>query len=202
MPLKIFINGKSGRMGQEILALAVKDSLFEVVESNPDIYIDFSAPVSTIKLLSEIEKPVVIGTTGFTGPEIEQIAAYSKKHPVFFSSNMSVGMNLFFDLLKRIPSEIVKKSHVVLNEEHHQHKKDSPSGTAKKLLSILNHDKTEVKVLREGEIFGNHSIRFILEGEEFEISHKAFNRTIFAKGALKAAEFLSHQKNAGLYENF
>lgn len=166
------------------------------------VWIDFSRPEATIKLLEKIDTPCVIGTTGFSKTEFAKINEYSKKYPVLMASNMSPGMNWMFQLVRSFPQQATWISETLLREEHHRQKKDAPSGTAKSLLSVLESrgvTGTQVESIRAGSIVGNHSVRFVGDNEEIEIIHRVQNRKVFAEGALLAAEFVVRCKCPGLY---
>jgi len=228
--IKIAISGACGKMGQRIIALAREDKNLKVVfgledKSNPnvgkiieevpisadssqisscDCLVDFSAPQATLEYLDyavKYKKCLVIGTTGLN-EQIDKIKKAAKKIPVVFSPNMSVGVNLFFRLVKEA-AEVLKDYQVYLQEAHHVHKKDAPSGTAKKIVQILAESgfkikDEEVKVIREGEIVGDHKVFFESGLDKLELTHKAKSRDIFAKGALLAVGWVV-DKTAGLY---
>lgn len=166
------------------------------------IWIDFSRPEATVELLSQINTPIVIATTGYNDGQQLAIEAYSRRQPVLLTSNTSVGISLVTRLLKSISGKGAWKPDVVLEETHHTKKKDSPSGTAKSLLRVLEaqgFSNVQVHVSRAGNEKGLHVIRFIAEDEEVEIRHRVSDRKVFARGALVAAGFLLQQKKPGLY---
>lgn len=167
-------------------------------------WIDFSRPEGTMALLERIDTPVVIGTTGFSDGEKRRIETYAERRPVLLSANTSPGMNLFFSFLRSLPgkNEMAWVGDTVLFEEHHRHKKDSPSGTAKTLLGLLkekNFEDVQINVVRAGSNKGVHSIRWISDEEEIEIKHRVFDRKAFARGAITAAAFLIKQTSARMY---
>lgn len=191
-----------------------------------DLVIDFSSPRGTEALLEKaasLNKPVVTGTTGFSDDEKQIITDYSEKIPVLLSYNMSVGVNILFKLTE-LASRALRDFDVEIFEAHHKNKVDAPSGTAVKLLEIIkeNSDKLKkadekhgrkgiigerteneigVHSLRGGGIVGEHTVFFAGDGERVELTHRAADRSIFARGAVLAAEFLS-DKPAGLYSMF
>ncbi len=227
---KIIVNGAAGKMGQRIIALA-KEAGVEVVcglesADHPkinqevegvevvsdysqiascDCVIDFSAPVATVNLLPELikhKKCAVIGTTGLDQAQQEKIKEAAKEIPVLFSPNMSIGVNVLFKLVKEA-SVILKGYNVHLEEAHHIHKKDAPSGTAKKIVEIINNqgfsvNNEEVKSIREDEIVGDHKIVFESDVDRIELFHSAKTRDIFAQGAVVAAKWVVG-RSAGLY---
>ena len=232
MIMKVGICGASGRVGKEIAAMIgsgtfLQDASVELTDvvcgskklssiegvsvrtledpaTNPvDVWIDFSRPDATLKLLASAKVPVVIGTTGFTDHQLEKVEEYGRKYPVLVAPNTSPGMNVMFRLLSELPKKSKAGFEAVLLEEHHRHKVDSPSGTAKRILEVLKereYDQPEVHVTRAGGIIGTHSVKLISDREEIEIVHRVSNRSVFAEGALLAGLFLCRENRApGLY---
>ncbi|MCF7873868.1 MAG: 4-hydroxy-tetrahydrodipicolinate reductase [Candidatus Omnitrophica bacterium] len=229
--VNLAINGICGKMGQRILRLAEKDDEIKMIvgfeqEGHPELgkeidgikvssdytlleqcdsVIDFSAPAGTIATLEktkEAKKSIVIGTTNLDKEQEAEIESVSKDIPVVYSPNMSIGVNLFFKILKTAAS-VLREYQVSIKEAHHIHKKDAPSGTAKKLAEIINKfgfnlDYNQIESKREGEIIGDHQVTFESELDSFEIIHHAKTRDIFAQGAIIAAKWIK-QKPAGLY---
>ena len=163
--IKLAISGCQGRMGQRITALALKDKAFKISallenKNRPDVpllshnipvnfedaalkgsdvLIEFTTPEATIAHLKSCQKygvNMVIGTTGFTKAQITQIKKASSKIAIVFSSNMSVGVNLVFGLIRQAAQITGKDYSITLSETHHVHKKDAPSGTAKTMAEI------------------------------------------------------------------
>ena len=170
-----------------------------------DVLIEFTSPEATIehlKACSEYGVNMVIGTTGLTKAQIAQIKRASSKIAVVFSSNMSVGVNLVFSLIRQAAQVTGKNYAIRLAETHHVHKKDAPSGTAKTMAEIAEqYSKTKVKdiqSLREGEVIGDHTISFESDVDVISIFHHAKTRDIFAEGSLVAAKFLAGKKK-GLF---
>ena len=187
-----------------------------------DVIVDFSTPVATFNILEYAKAyhiPIVIATTGFSEDELEIIKNYSKELPIFKSSNMSYETNLMISIVSKIAKEL-KSSDIEIVETHHRNKVDSPSGTALMIADSINksldnsmhyefdrhskkapRDKTEIGIhsLRGGTEVGKHSVFFFGENESLEISHTVTSRSVFASGALKAAEFIIN-KPAGLYD--
>ncbi len=229
MIYKVGLLGASGRMGLEVAALLREGfkkgaDLFELCDVVTDsdkysniegvdtrsleepprepvhVWIDFSQPDATVSLLAQIDTPVVIATTGFTSSQLKRVEDYAKKRPVLLSSNTSLGMNLMFDLISQLPSDLPFDAR--LHEEHHVHKKDAPSGTAKTLLEKLaeaGFKEVPTTVVRAGGTRGIHTLRLVGENEVLEIRHEALDRKIFAQGALLAAAFLVKQQEPGMY---
>lgn len=188
----------------------------------PDVIIDFSVPSATLNILKfakDKKIPIVIATTGFTLEEINILKDYSKELPVFRAANMSFEINVMADMAAKLATQL-KDADIEIVDTHHNNKIDSPSGTALFLADSINNalnnemtyeynraskkekrSKKEIGIhsLRGGTVVGKHSIFFFGDNESFEISHTVDSRSIFAKGSLKAAEFMVNQKN-GFYE--
>lgn len=229
--IKIGVSGALGRMGRRVINLAKNEKDLEVVfglerkghpqigeifegvkiVENPeeikkcDCLVEFSAPEATLEhlpYLVKFKKPAVIGTTGFSQREIEKIKEASQDIGIVFSPNMSISVNLFFKLIKEA-AKILKGYKVYIEEAHHIHKKDAPSGTAKKIAEILNEygfgiKIEDIKAIREDEITGDHKVIFESNFDKLELFHSAKTRDIFAQGALLAARWIV-EKEAGLY---
>lgn len=209
------ISGSQGKMGSALQALLKKENFPNLVCSSLfdknaplslssaqsiDVLIDFTEPKATLNflpILKELKKAIVIGTTGFSEEEKNEIRKLSQSVPVVFSPNMSIGVNVLFDLVqsaaKLLPAEF--SSHII--EIHHPHKKDVPSGTALKLKNEIQRP-VSIESIRGGDVVGEHTVYFLSQGERLELTHRATSRTIFARGALKAAEWIVKQK-PGLY---
>ena len=189
-----------------------------------DVVIDFTTPAATLKhvgLARMTKTAMVIGTTGFSPSQRKKIEAASKQIPILIAPNMSVGANLIFALASQAASLLSDDYDIEITEAHHRHKKDAPSGTAKRLAEIIarakgwNLDKVAVygrrgvtgkrpkrqigiHVIRAGEIIGEHTAIFSGPGETIEIRHHAGSRDAFAEGALVAAQFIA-KKRKGLF---
>lgn len=166
--------------------------------------IEFTLPEGTIDNLKAAAKhkvPMVIGTTGFSQEQLQEIKKTSKTIPIVLSTNMSIGVNTLFKLIEIAGSKI-DPVHISLTETHHIHKKDKPSGTAKTMAEFAEKSSglklANIKSIREGEVIGDHTIRFESNEDVLTISHHAKDRSMFAKGALTAAKFLQDKK-PGLY---
>ena len=199
------------------------DSLIDSLK-NFDILIDFSRPEASMNALAickDAGKAMVIGTTGFTDTELELIGQASKEIPIVFAPNMSVGVNLTLKILETSAKVIGPDSSIEIIEAHHRYKVDSPSGTALKMGEVianaLGRDLSECAVygregieeprdmntigfssIRGGDVVGEHTVAFFMDGERIEITHKASSRMIYANGAVRAANWLS-DKSSGLY---
>jgi 4-hydroxy-tetrahydrodipicolinate reductase len=191
--VKIALVGASGKMGKLLTALAEKDDALEFADE-ADVVIDFSTPEGAKKAIA-MGKPLVCGTTGLSEGVMEELRQLAKEVPVLYSPNFSVGVNLCFEILFLL-KERAADAKILLEETHHTQKKDSPSGTAKKMAEIL--EVNEVTAHRQGDVVGTHKVQFLLEGETITLEHNALSREIYAIGALKAAKFLV-DKSPGFY---
>jgi len=217
--IRLVVSGCCGKMGKRIIALARADKEFKIVGAieigdNPeaikeaDALIEFTNPAATCEHLAlalKYKKAVVIGTTGLENAQLKKIKQAAGKIPVVFSPNMSLGVNVLFRLVKEAAQKLGAGYKVDIVEAHHVHKKDAPSGTAKRLAELIKqapgHKKEKVKIdsIREGEIVGEHQVRFESTQDMITIKHSAKTRDIFARGALAAARFAVKQK-PGLYD--
>ncbi len=217
--IKIAVAGSKGRMGARIIKLIEGDPSVELaggfdINDDPvltikasDVLIEFTSPEATLKNLGvakKLGKAIVIGTTGIDEKALEVIKDASSKIPVVFSPNMSVGVNLLFSLTGKAASILNDTYTPSISETHHVHKKDAPSGTAKKLQAIIadagkiTAGDIKTESLREGEVVGDHTIVFDGAEETLEIRHHAKSRDVFAKGAVVAAKFAAGKKK-GLF---
>lgn len=218
-----------GKMGKEIEAIALKrghsislkvdeqnaDSFDINLLKDSDVAIEFSTPhtvINNIKKCFEVETPIVVGTTGWydSFKEIEN-ECQQKNATLFHATNFSLGVNLFFKLNTYL-AELMNKYEeyeVEMEEIHHIHKLDKPSGTAISLANQIlskierktkwsieekNADTLFIKDVREGEVPGTHIIKYSSEVDDIEIMHKAHNRKGFALGAVIAAEYVKNKK--------
>ncbi len=235
--IKIGISGCLGRMGQELVNQSKKDKRinyvggYDIKNTNKDIIeifntadvvIDFSSPLAikkNIDLAISNKTALVIGTTGLNEKYIKQLKKASKKIPILVSSNMSLGVNLLFNLVEKTASILKDKDYdIEIAETHHKHKKDAPSGTAislgeyaakgrkTKLQRVKVFDRTKKTVARKkgeigfsvtrgGEVPGEHTVSFIGQNDRMDLFHKASNRSIFVSGAIEAAIFVNKKKN-------
>ncbi|MEY2696019.1 MAG: hypothetical protein RL333_157 [Pseudomonadota bacterium] len=206
------------------LGVAVTDRLDQVTRAF-DVLIDFTRPepsLAALKICAAEGKRMVIGTTGFSASEKTQISEAAKTIPIMLAPNMSVGVNLSLKLLEIATRVIGKETDIEIIEAHHRHKVDAPSGTALRMGEVVaaalgrELDDCAVwareghtgerepgtigfSVIRAGDIVGDHTVMFADEGERVEIRHHASSRMTFAKGAMRAAYWLSTQ-GPGLYD--
>ncbi len=190
------------------------------VLENSDIILDFSHNSNTYNVLNfcyQKNKKIVIGTTKLSNETLNLINKFSEKIAIFYSPNMSFGINAFFSMLPQLVDKF-SDFDIEIIEAHHRRKKDAPSGTALKIFEILKsknnnleaiynrnnldrpREKNEIGIcsIRGGGIYGNHSVFFISESEEVEFTHRLINKDALAKGTLIAVKFLI-SKNKGLY---
>lgn len=228
--IKLGIAGACGKMGRRIFELACADKDFEVnlalekkgtpvigkelgklkVSSNSDgmflidVLIDFTIPEAVetnLDYLARYKKALVLGTTGLNQSQLKKVEEVASIVPVVFSPNMSVGVNTLFAILPEVAKRLGPDYNIEIIEAHHKAKKDSPSGTAKKMNEILaGVTKKDILVhaIRLGDIVGDHTVIFCGNSERIEIKHQAHSRDPFAFGALKAAKWVA-DKPAGLY---
>ncbi len=173
-----------------------------------DVLIEFTTPevtVAHLQLAQQLRKPMVIGTTGLSEGQHETLRAAAKAIPIVCSPNMSLGVNLLFELACLAAQRLGTSYDVEVVEAHHRQKKDAPSGTAKRLAEVLAAarqqppDAVPVHAVRAGDIVGDHTVVLAGPSERLELTHRAHSREVFARGALKAAQFVVGQP-PGLYE--
>lgn len=189
-----------------------------------DVLIDFTRPQATMAYLSacvSAKKPVVIGTTGFSAPELAEMKEAATHIPIVFAPNFSVGVNLLLGLVAKA-AQVLTDYDIEVIEAHHRYKVDAPSGTALRLgqaaADALGWDLDQCAVygregitgerptqqigfatVRGGDVVGDHTVLFAGLGERVELTHKASSRLTFAQGAVRASQWLAQQP-AGLYD--
>jgi 4-hydroxy-tetrahydrodipicolinate reductase len=204
--------------------IAVTDDVTAAL-SGSDVLIDFTRPEGTLAHLAACRTlgvKMVIGTTGFSAQQKEDLKAASKDISIVFAPNMSVGVNVTFKLLEVAAKALSDGYDIEIIEAHHRHKIDAPSGTAlhmgEVIAQALGRNLPEIAVygregntgertpatigfatVRGGDIVGDHTVLFAGTGERIEISHKASSRATFAEGALRAARFLTG-KQSGVFD--
>jgi 4-hydroxy-tetrahydrodipicolinate reductase len=243
--INVVICGALGRMGQTIGRLVNEASDLELIggvdlksgssygadvvevsridefldDTKPDVLVDFTvapAAVGNVKAGARHGVSLVVGTTGFT-PEQREImrGAIEGTVPAVISSNFSVGVNIFWQLIRHAAT-LLKDYDIEVVEAHHRYKKDAPSGTARTIIQILedevgDRDKlfgregmmergTEigVHVIRGGDIVGEHAVIFAGNHESIELSHRAYDRAVFAHGVIRAIRWVPEQE-PGIY---
>jgi len=210
-------------IGVKPLGISLTDTAETIDQSS--VIIDFSSPGSTRALLEKAATTslrIVIGTTGLQDSDHELAKRAASTSPILVSPNMSVGVNLLFALTKLVSTRLKESFDIEIIEAHHRHKKDAPSGTAKKLgelvaeaigypynsvvkngregMSQTDRSRQEVGIhaVRGGDIVGDHTVLFAGQGERIELRHMAHSRSTFAQGAVTAAKWLASQ-GPGLY---
>lgn len=243
--VNIAICGANGKMGKTIYnCVQNRDDIkivggidvntekyadFEIVSSpselsqKPDVIVDYSHP-SVLKTLLEYclttGTPVVLATTGYSDEQINEIKKASEQIPVFFSWNMSLGINLLVGLSKKATEILGNQFDIEIIEKHHNQKVDAPSGTALMIANSINEtletphnyiydrhsqrkkrDKNEIGIhtVRGGTIVGEHEVIFAGNDEIISLKHVATSKTVFAEGSLNASIFLK-DKPAGIYD--
>lgn len=207
---------------QQDLLITPTHDLATVIDSF-DVLIDFTSPLATLSHLTHCishRKAMVIGTTGLTADHKVMIQRASQDIPIVLAPNTSIGMNVCLALVQKAAQLVGKDADIEILEAHHAEKKDAPSGTALQIGEIiaasLQHGLDDLAVydrrgagprtpgsigissIRARDIVGEHKVLFALQGESFEITHKAIDRQAFANGAVIAAKWLGQQP-AGLY---
>ncbi|NND90453.1 MAG: 4-hydroxy-tetrahydrodipicolinate reductase [Granulosicoccus sp.] len=210
--------------GGEPSGVSVADSASALV-AHSDVIVDFTAPPVTLALLDALDDSttgVVIGTTGFSADQLEQLRGHARRRPIVFAPNYSVGVTVALSLLQQAARAFGDDYDVEIIEAHHRHKVDAPSGTAIRMgevvAEVLGRDLADCAVygregitgarqsktigfetVRAGDIIGEHTVLFAGAGERIEITHRATDRMTFARGAVRAALWLAAQP-AGLYD--
>ena len=198
------IIGASGKMGVEIRSVfdeAKHECVYtydlngEWQKDNPGVLIDFSLPAAlpkTIELVKSLNCPVILGATGFTAEQLEQIQELSKTVAVVQSYNYSVGIQLLLQCIETVKGQ-VDGWDIEITETHHRFKKDKPSGTAIMMKNALGKD-VPISSLRLGGVAGEHTMYFGGLGETLTLQHTALSRRTFAEGVLKSALFVVNKK--------
>ncbi len=241
---KVIICGAFGRMGTTIAQMVLENPELEfaggvdiragemhgkpvvtsdnlaafIDEAKPDVMIDFTVAAATMvnaKIAAAKGVALVIGTTGFTPEQDAELLEAIKNVPVVKTTNFSVGVNIFWELVREAAKRLGDYDIEVI-EAHHRHKKDAPSGTAKTILRVLEEEtgKTEemygrcgmterkneigVHVIRGGDVVGDHTVQFHQNFETIELTHRAYDRSVFARGAVRAAAW-APTAEPGLY---
>lgn len=243
--IKILMNGCNGKMGQVITKIVADTDDCEIVggvdindnikntypvyksitdfEGKADVIIDFSHPstlTSVLDYAKASQTPAIICTTGLSAEQRQEIVDASKDVAMFFSANMSLGVNLIIDLVTKAAKILENNFDIEIIEKHHNQKIDAPSGTALAIADAIadaitneaeytydrhsvrkKRSKNEIGIhsLRGGSIVGEHSVIFAGQDEVIEIKHQATSKEVFAVGAVSAAKFLAG-KPAGMYE--
>jgi 4-hydroxy-tetrahydrodipicolinate reductase len=221
-------------MGSAIVRLASESDAFAIVarasegddlaalaRAGAECAIDFSTPTATeafAPLAAAAKLPLVVGTTGLSPSAERALEVAAQETAVFVASNMSVGVYVLGELVRRAAAMLGQSFDIEISEAHHKRKADAPSGTALTLLEIAKEGVANanpvfgrsgrpgarpggeigVHAVRGGDVIGDHHVHFLGEGERLELTHRATNRDVFARGALRAAGWLVG-KPAGSY---
>ncbi len=199
--LKYGIVGSTGRMGRELMEVFGPEGLClevweggQTLKENPQVICDFSSPSAlarTLELCRRCSSALVLGTTALSPAQLDQVRELSQEVAVVHSANYSIGVTLMAMMLQHF-GPMMARWNAEIQETHHVHKKDAPSGTALMLQQALGR---EVPILssRLGGVPGYHSASFANEGELLQVTHRALSRRVFAIGALQAARFAAAQ---------
>ncbi len=212
--------------GYGAVGVAIAGDLASIIEQG-DVVIDFTfheATMNIARLAAEHKKAMVIGTTGLSQENLDELKRLSTDFPCVQAPNMAVGVNVLFKVARKVAAILGDDYDIEIVEAHHRMKKDAPSGTALKLGEMVaagvNRNLDEVGVyarhgiigertdkeigiqtIRAGDIVGEHTVYFAGAGERLEITHRAHSRDNFAKGAALAAAWVVNQPN-GMYSMF
>ncbi len=209
--------------GGEGIGVLVSDRIEEAA-FDADVIVDFTAPIATLanaEYASKTGKAMVIGTTGFSEDEKKKVESLARGFPCVMSPNMSIGVNVMFEVAKRLAQSLGDEFDVEIIEAHHRLKADSPSGTALKLGEIVaeslgrdfkkvarferygrigerGKDEIGIQTIRGGDVVGEHTLIFCGIGERLEFTHRALSRDNFARGAIRALKWVVG-KPPGIY---
>lgn len=190
------------------------DNLQELLfKLKPDVAVDFSSPGAAVRnagIFSKMKVNIVIGTTGFTKIALKRLFVLAKKYHngIVYAPNITLGVNVLM-LLTNLASNILNNYDFQITEMHHKHKKDIPSGTAKKIAAEIEKgvaasgkksmdSKVPIMAIRAGGVVGRHEVMIIGEDDKIEISHESFSRRAFALGAIRAVKFV--KEKSGYFE--
>jgi 4-hydroxy-tetrahydrodipicolinate reductase len=213
--IKLALIGASGRMGTLVLESVDRFKIkhVDLHSAEADVVLDFSSPDAVVQWIKEsldgsfdssALPALVIGSTGWSKAQERWVKKYSRLAPVLMSSNFSIGVYALRLFLQSAGPMMDRLGYVsAITETHHVHKKDSPSGTAvslQKLLKKTTSKPVKVSSFRKGEVIGDHLVSFRGPSDELTIGHHAFDRSIFAKGALEACVWLVKMRKAKKYK--
>ncbi len=211
--------------GEGAVEVVVSEGLGELSQGSYDVVVDFSTPPQAVACAERASRDgtgLVIGTTGLSAHELATVQEASARSPIVVAPNTSLGVNLLFGLVRQAASRLDADFDVEIVEAHHRSKRDAPSGTAARLIEIVAEargtdgaravslgrsgtdalrERGEIGVhsLRAGSIVGRHSVHLTSDAEELVLTHEAFDRAAFARGAAHAIRFV-HGREPGLYD--
>jgi 4-hydroxy-tetrahydrodipicolinate reductase len=217
--MRLWLHGHSGKMGLAIKELLAREDDIDLVGlsgssccfdgiEKAEVVIDFSSAAGTMKLLAALEHistRVLICSTGHSDQDINSWGAWCKNHEdacLVFAPNTSLAIQVMKKMLVA-PTEILGETYdVSLLETHHKHKKDAPSGTAiylkDQILALNPKQNIDTNSIRSGGVIGEHTVRFVGEFDEIVVTHRAFDRRLFAQGAIVLARNLSGYPHSGM----
>ena len=220
-----FVGVEAGELLSSSSSGAVLVEALSQVGDDFDVLIDFTSPdltLANLRSCAALGKKAVVGTTGLSASQFEELRTLAEQMPICFAVNYSTGVNLILNLLQTVGKTVGEDSDIEISEAHHRHKVDAPSGTALAMGEVvaesLGRDLDECAVyaregitgerpqntigfstVRAGDIVGDHTVLFASEGERIEITHKASSRMAFSRGAVRAAKWLDTQPPGRLY---
>ena len=230
--VQLLLSGCNGRMGHAVEAICAAEPELELTagfdllgadirdfpvyaspaefQGEADVVVDFSSPSALPALLSfglEHRMPLVLATTGYDQGQLEEIQQAARSIPIFRSANLSLGVNILVELVRRTAAVLGGSCDIEIVERHHNKKMDAPSGTALMLAEAAadalpcQPELCEIGIssVRGGGIVGDHEVLFAGRDELIELRHSALSREVFASGAVQAARFLAAGQSPGLY---
>jgi 4-hydroxy-tetrahydrodipicolinate reductase len=215
----------SEHVGRPASGVRISAGIEAALEKGADVVIDFTAPAASVqhaKACAGRGVALVVGTTGLSDGQKEDLRTAARKIPVLLAPNMSVGVNVLFRLVAEAARALGPAYEVEIVETHHRMKRDAPSGTALRLAEVaaealglerkdaLVYDRhgeigarkagtIGVQAVRGGDVIGDHTVHFLADGERLELTHRAASRDNFARGALRAARWIAGRK-PGFYD--
>lgn len=207
--------------GQPVPAVTRLEELID----RTDVVIDFTSPDASMqhaRLCAEKKVALVLGTTGFSPEQRQELESLAGSTPIVLAPNMSVGVNLLFQLARQVAEVLGEDFDIEITEAHHRNKKDAPSGTALRLAEAVcagrgldptrdlvhgregdvgarTQNEVGMQVIRGGDVVGDHTVHFLGDGERIELTHRATSRMTFARGAVRAAKWIG-DRAPGLYD--
>jgi len=210
----------SDQVGREACGVPIAAGIEGALSQGTDVVIDFTAPAASLqnaRVCAARGVALVIGTTGFSAGQKDELRAAARKIPLLLAPNMSIGVNVLFRLVAEAARALGPAFEVEIVEMHHRMKRDAPSGTALRLAEVAaealglpgkeafvcqrqgetgerKSGTIGVQALRGGDVVGDHTVYFLADGERLELTHRAASRDNFARGALRAARWLAGRK--------